>query len=229
MQNNFGDGIEEIALEREGGELYFSFWERGRQGRISLGLYEYKEGVVDFSGERYAVKAMGTADYEGGEAECRIEIIFPEIPSVRRICIKKINESSVELKMTECPDGRIAENFLANLGEMNRTAAFAIDLLERGIGQGAVVSNVKKAFKPTLIGANINHREYQNVLDAQMAAANEKRKNTRLVRALVDRFFKENEAGDKKSPPSQRVKSARELINELSSFFGGKNRDNQGK
>lgn len=229
MQNNFGDGIEEIALEREGTELYFSFTERGLRQRLPVGLHEYKDSVVDFSGERYAVKAMGALVCIGGEVEYRIEIIFPEIPSVRRICIKKIDGSAIELKLTECPDGKIAENFLANLGEMNKTAAFAIDLLERGIGQGAVARNVKQAFKPTLIGARISHPDYQRVLDAETVALNEKRKNTRLVRALVDRFFKENEGGEREVNPSQRAKTAREIINELSRLFAGKGGNNKGK
>ncbi len=222
MQNNFGNGIEEIALEREGAELYFSFSERGLRQRLPVGLQEYKDSVVEFSGERYAVKATGASVCVGGKREYRIELVFPEIPSVRRICIRKIDDAAIELKMTECPDGKIAENFLLNLGEMNKTAAFAIDLLEKGIGQGAVAGNVKKAFKPTLIGASISHPDCQRVLDAEMTALNEKRKNTRLVRALVDRFFKENEISDREATPSQRTKTAREIINELTRLLTGK-------
>lgn len=229
MQNNFGDGIEEISLEREGMQLYFAFRERGARQRLPVGLYGYTDSVVEFSRERYAVKTMGQSVHGDGGVEYRIELVFPEIPSVRRICIRKIDSSSIEMKMTECPDGEIAESFLANISEFNKAAAFAIDLLEKGIGAGAVGENIKKAFKPTLIGANTAHPDCQRVLDAQAYSLLEKRKNTRLVRALVERFFKENEIAGNEAAPAQRTKSIREIISELSRVIVGKNPENKHK
>lgn len=224
MQNNLDSCLNAIQLDREGDNLVLSFAEGYGCHSLEIGFYEYKTTILDFNGEKYVVKAMGEAFIgEMGETEYRIELLFPELSSVRRLRIIKKCEDYIELELTETPDGEIAARMIGRMSEFNRAAAFGIEILERRLGEGAVAENVKGAFKPRLVGANSAIRGYERILEEEGRRLSEQQKNTRLVRAIVDKFFKENCESEVKESANQRPKTIKEFLLEISKSFSIKN------
>ena len=227
MQNNLDSTLRAMQLDREGEKLVLTLEEGERYYSIEVGVYDYKTTILDFCGERYIVKALGqVVQGSEDETEYRIELLFPETSSVRRLRIIKMCSECIQLELTESPDGEIADGLLSGMGELNRAAAFGIELLEKRLGEGAVAENIKAAFKPELIGVNTAVRNYGQILDNENRRFLSQQKNARLVKAVVDRFFKESVEETAKEGTPQRVKSLKDFFREISRSLSLKSDEN---
>lgn len=193
MQNNFGAGLQEIAFERRGELLYLEYTEGGDDYSIPIGFYGYKESVIRVRGEEYLVRAIGEAINLPSGREYRIEIIFPETASTRRIQIIKAQKGKIKLKLSETPGERLLQDYLAEFSKSNGAISLMVEILERRFGRGIVAQTVTKTFNPTLIGVDKSDRSYKKLLDEENKRIAKEQSKASFIRAIVDRFFKENE------------------------------------
>ena len=211
MQNNLDSCLEKMALYRVDNDLYLSFWESGAHYVLRIGLYEYKTEILDFRGEKYIVRAIGEPFVNSdGICEYRIELIFPELPNTRRLRLVRLGEEKLSVEFFEEPNDRIIENLMLKISEMNAPLAFATDIIEKRFGQGVVVGTLKKTFAPVLIGADMSVPGYLDTVDSENRRRDEESKTVRLIRGLVDRFFKEQPEEQTKSNDDKKQKKKTE-------------------
>ena len=202
MQNNLRSSLEEIVLRREGEGLYLDYKECGESYSIRVGLYGYEENVLVVRGEPYVVKSMGEAvTCQNGEVEYRIEILPSETASVRRLTIKREHDKII-IKLEESPNNRVVENLLSHYSKTNSALAFGVDVIERRLGEGAITGLLEKAFSLTLVGADASRKGYKKIIEKENGRVAEENQKVKVIRAIVDRFFKENtiQQEEKKTP-----------------------------
>ncbi len=199
MQNNMDSHIERMILEREGNSLFLTTHESGDVHRMEVGLYEYKESVFDFRGEKYIVKAMGESMIGAdGNREYRIELLFPELPNTRMLVLRQSAGGRLGVSFSEMPNHKILEAYLTAVPATNPAIGFGLDMLEKRFGEGFIHDKVVETFAPTLIGADVSVEGYEDIVAEQTAVATEKSRGVKLLCAFVQRFFKDNVPEDPK-------------------------------
>ncbi|MBQ7387686.1 MAG: serine hydrolase [Clostridia bacterium] len=207
MQNNLDSRLEFIRFERSHEELYFTFSESGFAYRIEIGLYEYKDAVLDFRGERYILRTLGEAVVNSdGETEYRIEIVLPELPNTRmmRVFIKSEDEISVEF--TENPNNRMADALL-DRAMLSPAISIGVELLERRFGDSFINKKIADTFAPVLVGAKRSSERFDDILAAERARAEEQSRAVKLMRAFVSRFFAEDVYEDEKGKTGDEIRA----------------------
>ena len=191
MQNNLDSHLEMLSLSRRGDDLLLRYQESGVEYEIVVGLCEHIDNIYECRGEKYLLRAVGRATRgEGGDLEYRIELIFAETASVRRLKIKKSTEGRVEIAFFETPNHRLVENLIDNFSRTNSVVSFAVDLIERRFGEGVVNQKIKAGFNPVLIGADTSIAGCEEIVAEQSKIALEESNSIKLLRAVVTRFFK---------------------------------------
>ena len=192
MQNNFAAGIERFSLAREGDGLYMLIYEGGVSYKLEVGIYEYKTVELDVRGEKYIVRVLGECVKRAdGVDEYRIEVIFPELPNTRSLTIVKSTEGSILITFSEMPNNKIVESILGRMSEVSSPIAFGVELIERRFGDGVVFKTLEKTFNPTIVGADMSREDYPDIIKEVERRHYEESSRARLLRAFVDRFFKE--------------------------------------
>ena len=192
MQNNLNTVIEKIRLFRDGNRLGVEVIESGESYTFYLGFYGYEENVIAFRGEKYVLRAMGEVLSDRyGNLEYRMELVFSETASVRHIRLKRVDKGRLIIELSESPNQRIAENYLEMYSESSGIVAFVKDMLERRLGEGELANIIKRVFNPTLVGADISIPECESIIKEENNKVKEESGTVKIIRALVDRFFKE--------------------------------------
>ena len=75
--------------------------------------------------------------------------------------------------------------------ESSGIVAFVKDMLERRLGEGELANIIKRVFNPTLVGADISIPECESIIKEENNKVKEESGTVKIIRALVDRFFKE--------------------------------------
>ena len=229
MQNNLNSSLERIDFEREGDELYLCFTESGENFRFPVGLYGYESSIMTVRGERYIVRAMGEVTRDiSGETEYRIELLFPETASVRTLCVKHLGDNKISVTLAEMPNNRVVENMLARYSEMSSTIAFGVDIIERRLGEGIVATTITNTFNPTIVAVNTASDGCVFALEEENKRAYAEYNKARLIRTVVDKFFKEDDKSTKKPSESieQKVKkSVTQVIDKISEKMGLKSKN----
>ena len=199
MQNNLDASLESLKLEKWGSGVYLTFRESGVNYRVEIGLYEYKDAILDFRGEKYMVKVMGEAiiNADGGE-EYRIEFLFPELPNTRFIRIMPKGDGRMQVDFTEIPNNRIADMLLDRVPAASPALGLGLDILERRFGEGFINRKVENTFAPMLIGADKASPDFDTIIEEEKMRAEEQSRTVRLLRAFVDRFFKDENREEEK-------------------------------
>ena len=199
MQNNMDCAIERLELKREGDKLMMTVDETGTSHTLEVGLYEYKEAVLDFNGEKYTVKVMGESMIGAdGNREYRIELLFPELPNTRMIVLRHGVEGRIGMSLSEMPNHKILEAYLTSIPASNPAIGLGLDMLEKRFGEGFIHDKVVETFAPRLIGANTAFDGYEEIVNAETLAATEKSRAVKLLCSFVQRFFKDSAPEDPK-------------------------------
>lgn len=193
MQNNLNTVIGKIGLYRRGDDLLLCVREGGEELPLTVGLYGYKDNVINSLGEKYIIRAAGevTRDFHGNP-EYRIELILPETANTRMIVIRKMEEGRLSFELSERPNHRLAENVLQRYRETSGAISFAADMLERRIGERELERLIKRAFNPILSGVSTSLPDYKRILEEENASAQTESGAIRIIRVVVDRFFKDS-------------------------------------
>ncbi len=215
MQNNLDSEIEQISFDRYEDSLFMIFRERGADYRIEVGLYDYKETVLDFRGEKYIVKVMGEALINAnGDEEYRFELLFPELPNTRMLTVTREDYGKMLFLLSEVPNNKIIDALIENASETSGALGFVIDLLERRFGEGFIEKKLESTFTPALVGADMSIEGYNNVVAEETAKAAEQSRTVKLLRAVVDRFFKEDD-----EPEEEQVEAKKPEQTKPQKFF----------
>ena len=213
MQNNLNAKIERLKLERVGEALYMTVKESGEEYKLAVGLYGYEESILNMRGERYIVKAMASVAVSAEtETEYRIELLFPELPNTRMMRIRRNSQSAIRIELSEVPNNRIIEALLEKASDSSTALGFFVDLLERRFGEGFIEKKLERTFTPTLIGADVSCEGYEKIVEEENKKQAAETRAVRLLRSVVDRFFKEAEENPTESVPEPKTQR---------SFLGG--------
>ena len=192
MQNNYAGGIESFKFTREGEKLFFISTEGSLEYKLEVGLYDFKTTVLEYGGEKYIVKAIGEATTDNdGCPVFKIQLILPEMPNSRRIKLSVSEDGKLVVKMSEIPNHKLAEPLIEALYMTNPRLAFVADILEKRLGDRFLVRKLEGLFAPTLIGADIHSRNYNNIISGQRKQAEEASNATRTVAALILKLTRE--------------------------------------
>ncbi|MBO7304232.1 MAG: serine hydrolase [Clostridia bacterium] len=186
MQNNYSGGIESVTLEREGESLFFTSREGGVDYRFEVGLYDFKTTTLVFNGEPYIVRALGSA-YEDSDkrAVYKIELVLPEMPNSRKLRFTFGEDGRMVMRMNEVPDEKIAEPLVQSIYATNPKFAFAVNILERRLGDKFINRKLESLFSPTLIGAHVGADNYYDIIADEKARAEEAIRGTKAISALI--------------------------------------------
>lgn len=194
MQNNLYSSIDGVGFEREGEALFFTFNECGREYKLEVGFYDFKETVIDIRGEKYIVKVIGEAmEDEDRDMLFKIELLFPELPNTRMLKFSIEEEGRLLMRMSEVPNNRIADIFLDGLSETNPKLSLALKLVEKRIGENFTRRKLEQTFAPTLIGARVGAENYAEIMDEERAKVRSQEKNAKLINTIIEKFIRDEE------------------------------------
>ena len=226
MQNNLKSSITEITFTRDGDRLYLGYIEGGEYYRICIGLYGYERNILNLRGELYVVWAMGEANVCTKGEEYKIQLIPSETASVRRLTIRRMLDKII-IEFSETPNDRVAKSFLRQNTKTNSTLAFGMDIIERRLGEGAIADILSKTFNPTLVGADVTSPNCDKILEEENQRLVEEGQRVRAIKALVDRFFKEEERENREKELPSIDKIVKKSISDILDKISGKSRQNE--
>lgn len=194
MQNNLKNSIDGVEFERTGDSIFFTFYEGGEQYRLEVGFYDFKTTVLDYHGEKYIVKVIGEAmEDEDREMLYKLEILLPEMPNTRMIKFSFIEDGRLLMRMSEMPNHKIADVFLAEMSFTDPRMAFIISLLENRIGKNFMQKKVEEVFSPRLIGARVGAENYTAIMDEEREKLKANEKTVKFIDGIVKKFFHDEE------------------------------------
>ena len=193
MQNNLRGGIDYLELLREGECPVLTVKSGDAEHRLEIGLYGFRETLLDFNGEKYTVRALGESTYaDDGAPLYRITLLFPELPNTRFLELRPVGDGSMLLSFTETPGKRIASSFLESLPVTNPKLSFAKQMLERRFGADFLERRLERLFSPSLtLVERGSAREAEILAYEEMLAATDNAAVDSLMN-LVSRFLKED-------------------------------------
>jgi hypothetical protein len=194
MQNNLHNSIDGIEFEKVGDRIFFVFYEGGESYRLEVGFYDFKTTILDYHGEKYIVKVIGEAmEDEDREMLYKLELLFPEMPNTRMIKLSFVGDGQLLMRMSEMPNHRIADVFLAEMTFTDPKMAFLISLLENRIGKNFMARKVEEVFSPRLIGARVGAENYIAIMDEERAKLKANEKTIKFIDGIVRKFFHDEE------------------------------------
>ena len=198
FNNNLGSSVRRVSFGIERDMLVMRILDGGVEHRINAGLYEYMENVVEICGEKFIINAVCEehTDVDGNHVY-RIELCFPELPNSRMIEIRRIDKERISVKLSELPNHKIIEMLLAKVTS-GAISGFVTDLVERRLGEGFIESKLEGSFTPTIIGADEACDGYEEIVAEQERIRCEESRGVRMIRGLVNRFFKEEDEGEER-------------------------------
>ena len=197
MQNNLRGGIDGIEFVKEEDRIFFVFTEGGVSYRLEVGFYDFKTTVLDYHGEKYIVKVIGEAmEDEDRDMLYKLEILLPEMPNTRMIKLSLVEDGRLLVRMSEMPNHKIVDVFLAEATLSDPKLSFVYKLIEGRIGKNFVEKYVHELFAPTLIGAEVSSENYTAIMDSEREKIKANEKNVRFVDGIVKKLFHDDEMID---------------------------------
>lgn len=185
MQSNYSGGIHSVRFYREGEHLFLTVKEGTGEQKIEIGLYEYRQSVLDLKGERYLVRALGAIGHdEKGRQVYRLELVFPELPNTRYLQLSFIEEGALLFRMSEMPSQRIAESFLSSMSVLSPKLELLGRLVDKRLGSDFLVRKMAEVFSPMLVGARVGDLAYTDILEREEKKAQKAREETAFLSEL---------------------------------------------
>lgn len=201
MQNNYTGGIERLSLAREGNGVFLYSTEGSVSYKIEIGLYEYKQTVLNIRGERYLVRAIGAATYdENRQVQFQVELVYPELPNARSLTLQLMKDSELTLHLSEMPNHRIAESFFSSVKDESARTELLFRLIERRLGANFLITRVEEVFAPTLIGAKVGTFAYNTIMQREKSNLEHKCRESEFLRDLLARYTNGSDLGE---PPRE--------------------------
>jgi hypothetical protein len=149
--------------------------------------------VLDFRGEKYAVKALGEARINAeGVAEYRIEFLYPELPNTRYMTFVLGEGGRIYCALGEAPNNKIADALIDKATDTSSVLGFGMDLLERRFGSGFIQKKLEDTFSPTLVGADESVEGWGDIIAEEERRLAEQSRAVKVILTVVEHFFKES-------------------------------------
>ena len=149
MQNNLSAGIRKLALSQRDGDHFITISEGSEGYTLPIGFTEHRESTVSVRGERYLVRARAEfCDDTNGEPILKIELIFPELASARRLCLYYAAEKPTVV-LSEIP-GRQLLSELIELFEYLPRAKLIGSILKSQIEKEFIAYRIRAAYEPSI-------------------------------------------------------------------------------
>ena len=216
MQNNYQGGIESLEFVREGDDLSLIVREGDAYYRYRIGVYGYEFTDINYCGELYKVGAL--MRFESGSPEgmiYKILLIYPELPNIRTLTLIISKDGKLTVQMSEKPDEKITESFIASLPAMNPKIGFALNILESNLGKNFIEKRIAELFSPTLVAVSDTAENFEELLDGENQKINEKFASMSIVRMMISKFTGITSAEDE----NKKAPSLGGML--ISSLFGG--------
>ncbi len=218
MQNNLETSIDEMSLYRDGDSVFLAVKERDEVHRLEIGLYEYKETLLDFRGEKYIVKAIGEASHDtDGSLTYRIELLYPELPNTLMLKLKKTLKDRIAVSMKETPNDGIVDSMAFRLADSHSTVALLTNALDNKFGREVIRDRISKTFAPTFVAADKSAPGYEIVVADEEAISREESALGRMIKSVVQKYIKYDEDGDGK--PDFNIKN---IFTDIADRFRGR-------
>lgn len=186
MQNNYSGGIESVTFEKDGHNLVFISHEGGVDYKFNVGLYGFKTNVINVEGEVYIVNALGEAGLdENGNPTYKVELVLPEMPNSRYIVFTPQSDGKLIMKMSEMPNEKIADPLVEAIYTTTPKLAFAVNLLERRLGDRFIARKLESVFAPALIGIDTKSEDYYSIVADERRRLDEAQRSTKAISAML--------------------------------------------
>lgn len=195
MQNNYPSSLEEIGFLREGRRIFLVCRDGGNDYKIEVGFYRHIESVIDVSGEKYRVRALASVDKEDDRTVYKIELVYPELPNVRRITLKRAGRDVIDVNLSELPGEGLIDYYLNETLAANPRMSFLTDMLEGRLGKGYIGRKAHLIFNYGIGAVRRGTINYEELMDRERERAPRTTDEERSVASMVLRFVG---AGDKK-------------------------------
>lgn len=190
MQNNYSGGIESISIEKSDTGIVVSSKEGGVTHKFRAGLYGYEESVIDFSGEKYMVSALASSEIgKDGVESFKIELIFPELPNTRVLILTPHENYRMSFKMLETPNQKLAMPFLEAMTGGSKKIAFALDFIEKRLGEDFLADKIAELFEPSLTAVDTSCPAFDEVFLEERLASEERLRPGKMLAGLVGHFM----------------------------------------
>lgn len=149
MQNNLATGISKVSFAREGDAYFVTVREGAESYRLPVGFLEYLPSVISVRGERYRVACRAEfCDDTDGEPILKLEILFPELASSRRMRLYYDTEKPT-LVLSEAP-GRTLLDDILRLFDFIPRAKLLGGILRSQMEREMIAYRVRACYEPTL-------------------------------------------------------------------------------
>ncbi len=221
IENNLRGGIDTLEILREGSGLSFRFFTPYALIKISAGLGEYRDNVLEIDGELYRVRAVAGICLQGDITLFRLELVFPELPNARYLTIRKSGDGVIELELKETPDAEVILPFLDSAIAKSNFATIAFGMIEKKLGHGFVERKIRELFSPSLIAPLEGAECEQSVLDEENTRLEKERQEILSV-PFISAFLKKDGASDE---PKETLPKRRGFLGFLAGLFGAKKKE----
>lgn len=150
VQNNLGAGLSSFYITSEENDIFVIFTEGEEHFRLQLGLKAPIKNVVSVRGEVYIISAWAQfTENEDGRELLKIELLFPELPAVRRMKLY-FDENGVGVKMLELPNKEVLGDFLDNMKTVAPKSDIIVNLLKPQLEREYIAYKITDYFEPYL-------------------------------------------------------------------------------
>jgi len=192
MQSNYQGGIDSVTISRDENSLIFTSREGGKDYTLDVGLYDFKESILDFCGEKYLIRAMGEAtEDEDRNTVYKLELIFPELPNSRTLKLSLFN-GIMTVEMNETPNEQIASSYLQGFLE-NRAVGFLVGIVEKRTEDGFLESYLKRLFRPTLTAVSTKLENANELLERENTEYKKTLDSAKFLTGILARFSAKEE------------------------------------
>ena len=127
----------------------------------------------------------------------KLELLFPELPNTRMIKLSFMEDGSLLMRMSELPNQKISDVYLAEMALTNPALALVLGIFEKRVGENIVAKKLREAFNPALIGARVGTENYTEIMDAERERLRLNMKNSRFIEAVVKKLFHDADAEER--------------------------------
>ncbi len=154
MQNNLGAGLSGLRFFSEKNDLYVTFIEED-SFKLRFGLKAPIENRINVRGEEYIISAWAQfAEDEDGRELLKIELLFPELPAVRRMKLY-FDENGVVVKMLELPGKEVLGDFLDNMKTVAPKSEFLVNFIRPQLEREYIAYKITDYFEPCLYASKL--------------------------------------------------------------------------
>lgn len=144
IQNNYSSGFKSISFSIESKQLLLKYCENNAEFIIPLGVNEFKNGEIDYYGEKYLISSK----IENGEKAITVMIDFIETFSSRKLIISK-NSDGYYLKQSETPGMHLIRESLSLFKDTlskNKLISTAVNKIKDDF----LIYKCERVFEPTV-------------------------------------------------------------------------------